>query len=166
MFSLSSKGNYGIAAILELAANYGNGLLHLKDIAQKRKIPKHYLVQLFNGLLKAGLLRSVRGNKGGYELNDDPANVSFLQVLEMLEGGIGLEISYPENDVVKKLFILIPTNIRVTDQLAVVTVFGRIDSYQIAWIAQLIRIVEFPPCRFKRYYDLTKSICHPGGSHL
>ncbi len=104
MFSLSSKGTYGIAAILELAANYGNGLLQLKDIAQKRKIPKHYLVQLFNGLLKAGLLRSVRGNKGGYELNDDPANVSFLHVLEMLEGGIELEISYPENDVVKELF--------------------------------------------------------------
>ncbi len=104
MFSLSSKGTYGIAAILELAANYGNGLLRLKDIAQKRKIPKHYLVQLFNGLLKAGLLRSVRGNKGGYELNDDPANVSFLHVLEMLEGGIELEISYPENDVVKELF--------------------------------------------------------------
>jgi Rrf2 family cysteine metabolism transcriptional repressor len=104
MFSLSSKATYGIAAILELAANYGNGLLRLKDIAQKRKIPKHYLVQLFNGLLKAGLLRSVRGNKGGYELNNDPANVSFLQVLEMLEGAIELEISYPENDAAKELF--------------------------------------------------------------
>ena len=104
MFSLSSKGNYGIAAILELAANYGNGLLQLKDIAQQRKIPKHYLVQLLNGLLKAGLVRSVRGNKGGYELNHDPANVSFLKVLEMLEGEIELEKSYPENDVVKELF--------------------------------------------------------------
>ncbi len=52
MFSLSSKGTYGIAAILELAANYGTGLLQLKDIAQQRKIPKHYLVQLLNGLLK------------------------------------------------------------------------------------------------------------------
>lgn len=41
MFSLSSKGTYGIAAILELAANYGTGLLQLKDIAQQRKIPKH-----------------------------------------------------------------------------------------------------------------------------
>jgi Rrf2 family cysteine metabolism transcriptional repressor len=104
MFSLSSKGNYGIAAILELAANYGNGLLHLKDIAQKRKIPKHYLVQLLNGLLKAGLVRSVRGNKGGYELNDDPANVSFLQVLEMLEGEMELGKSYLETDAVKELF--------------------------------------------------------------
>jgi len=104
MFSLSSKGNYGIAAILELAANCGNGLLQLKDIAQKRKIPKHYLVQLLNGLLKAGLVRSVRGNKGGYELNDDPANVSFLQVLEMLEGEMELGKSYPGNDAVKELF--------------------------------------------------------------
>jgi len=104
MFSLSSKGTYGIAAILELAANYGSGLLHLKDIAQKRKIPKHYLVQILNRLLKAGLVKSVRGNKGGYELNDDPANVSFLKVLEMLEGGTELGKSYPENDAVKELF--------------------------------------------------------------
>ncbi len=104
MFSLSSKGTYGIAAILELAANYGSVLLHLKDIAQKRKIPKHYLVQLLNGLLKAGLVRSVRGNKGGYELNDDPANVSFLQVLEMLEGEMELGKSYFETDAVKELF--------------------------------------------------------------
>ena len=104
MFSLSSRGNYGIAAILELAANYGSGLLQLKDIAQKRNIPKHYLVQLLNGLLKAGLVRSVRGNKGGYELNDAPANVSFLRVLEMLEGEIELGKSHPEDDAVKELF--------------------------------------------------------------
>jgi Rrf2 family cysteine metabolism transcriptional repressor len=104
MFSISSKGTYGIAAMLELAANYGNGLLRLKDIAQRRNIPKHYLVQLLNRLLKSGLVRSVRGNKGGYELNDDPANVSLLQVMEMLEGKIQLEKSYPGNDAVNNLF--------------------------------------------------------------
>jgi len=104
MFSISSKGTYGIAAMLELAANYGSGLLHLKDIAQRRNIPKHYLVQLLNRLLKSGLVRSVRGNKGGYELNNDPAKVSLLQVMEMLEGEIQLEKSYSGNDAVKELF--------------------------------------------------------------
>jgi DNA-binding IscR family transcriptional regulator len=49
-------------------------------------------------------VRSVRGNKGGYELNDDPANVSFLQVLEMLEGEMELGKSYLETDAVKELF--------------------------------------------------------------
>lgn len=105
MFSISTKGLYGIAAILELGANYGSGLTHLKDIAQKRKIPKHYLVQLLNGLSKAGLVRSVRGNKGGYELNIDPLNITFLQILEVLEGNIEMEKSYPGNDVIKELFI-------------------------------------------------------------
>jgi Rrf2 family cysteine metabolism transcriptional repressor len=105
MFSISRKGTYGIAAVLELATNYGSGLLHIKDIAQRRNIPKHYLVQLLNSLLKSGIVRSVRGNKGGYELNDDPANVSFLQVLEMLEGEIELEKSYPGNDAVEGLFL-------------------------------------------------------------
>ena len=129
MFSLSSKGTYGIAAILELAANYGCGLLQLKDIAQKRKIPKHYLVQLFNGLLKAGLLRSVRGNKGGYELNNDPANISFLQVLEMLEGAIELEISYPENDAVKELFKEAEIEIKKTFDISLAELLLRQQQY-------------------------------------
>ncbi|MFC1816553.1 RrF2 family transcriptional regulator [Thermodesulfobacteriota bacterium] len=103
MFYITSKGVYGISAILELADNYGNGLLQIKAIAQKRKIPKHYLVQLLNRLLKSGLIKSVRGNKGGYELNDDPGNISFLQVLELLEGAIELEKSYPSNDAIKEL---------------------------------------------------------------
>lgn len=105
MFSLSSKGTYGIAAVMELADNYGRGLLQLKDIAQKRNIPKLYLAQLLNRLLKSGLVRSVRGNKGGYALNADPSKVSFLKLLETLEGEIELDKSYPGNDAIKELFI-------------------------------------------------------------
>jgi Rrf2 family cysteine metabolism transcriptional repressor len=129
MFSLSSKGTYGIAAVLELAANYGNGLLHLKDIAQRREIPKHYLVQLLNRLLKSGFVRSVRGNKGGYELNDDPAKVSFLQVLEILEGEIELDISYPGNDAVKELFKRAETKIKKIFDVSLAELLLRQQQY-------------------------------------
>ncbi len=104
MFALTSKGNYGVAAALELAGNYGNGLLQLKDIAQKRNIPRDYLVQLLNRLSKAGIVRSVRGNNGGYMLNDHPENISFLRVLELLEGAIEFGSNYPEEGAVKELY--------------------------------------------------------------
>jgi len=112
MFALTSKGNYGVAAVLELAGNYGNGLLHIKDIAEKKKIPRHYLVQLLNRLLKAGIVKSVRGNNGGYMLNDRPENITVLQVLELLEGEIEFGSSYPAEGAVKELYRTIEDELR------------------------------------------------------
>ena len=77
-------------AILELGANYNNGLLQIKDIAARRAIPRHYLEQLLNRLLKTGLIKSIRGNKGGYQLGREPAVITFLQVIEALDGKIAL----------------------------------------------------------------------------
>lgn len=87
MLVVSSKVRYGTAALLELANNYGGKLLQSKVIAERRGIPANYLEQLLNLLTKAGIVRAVRGNKGGYELAEEPAKISFLQVLELLEGG-------------------------------------------------------------------------------
>jgi Rrf2 family transcriptional regulator, cysteine metabolism repressor len=90
MISISSKSRYGLTALLTLAEHYGRGLLQIRDIAARKEIPPQYLEQIFNRLLKAGIVRSVRGSKGGYELADDPARVSVLVVIEVLEGGIAL----------------------------------------------------------------------------
>lgn len=90
MISISSKSRYGLTALLALAEQYGRGLLQIRDIAARKEIPPQYLEQIFNRLLKAGVVRSVRGSKGGYELADDPARVSVLAVIEVLEGGIAL----------------------------------------------------------------------------
>ena len=46
----------------------------------------------------------MRGIKGGYELNEHPANISFLQVLELLEGELQLTKSYPGEDAIRELF--------------------------------------------------------------
>ncbi len=77
MFSITSKAHYGIAATIELAHRYGNGVTQIKDIAERREIPKNYLEQIFNRLTKHGIIKSVRGKKGGYLLADDPALVSI-----------------------------------------------------------------------------------------
>jgi Rrf2 family protein len=87
MIVLSSKVRYGTAALLELANNYGGNLLQSKVIAERRGIPPNYLEQLLRLLTRAGIVRAVRGNRGGYELAKDPTNISFHAVLKLLEGG-------------------------------------------------------------------------------
>ena len=91
MFSLSAKAHYGLAAMLDLADNFGKNLVQIKQIVDQRAIPKNYLEQIFNRLGKNGLVKSIRGNKGGYELADSPQNVTVFSILEALEGP--LEIS-------------------------------------------------------------------------
>jgi len=88
MLTLTTKSHYGIAALVELARHYNNGLVQIKDIVEHQDIPKNYLEQLLNQLQKAGLVKSVRGIKGGYELSSPPDQILLLDILETLEGKI------------------------------------------------------------------------------
>ena len=88
MLVLSSKVKYAIAALMELVDYYEKGLVQSKVIAERRSIPPNYLEQLLNQLTRAGIVRAVRGSKGGYELAMPPEDVTFLQVCEVMEGGL------------------------------------------------------------------------------
>lgn len=88
MLVLSSKVRYGMAALMELVNYYGKGLVQTKVIAERRHIPPNYLEQLLNQLTRAGIVRALRGSKGGYELAVNPAEITFLQVWEIMEGGL------------------------------------------------------------------------------
>ncbi len=88
MLSISAKTRYGLIAMFELAKNQGNGILQIKTIAERTGIPKYYLEQIFNRLVHHGLIKSVRGNKGGYQLATAPSQITLLQVIEILEGGV------------------------------------------------------------------------------
>lgn len=88
MMRLSTRGRYGLRAAYELAAHYGKGPLSLKTIAEKEEISEHYLEQLMGALRKAGLVTSVRGAQGGYELVRHPAEISVGDVIRALEGPI------------------------------------------------------------------------------
>ena len=90
MFSLSAKAHYGLAAMLDLADNFGKDRLQIKQIVEQRGIPKNYLEQIFNRLVKAGLVKSVRGNRGGYELAGSPRNLAVFSILEALEGPLDI----------------------------------------------------------------------------
>ena len=83
---LSTRGNYGVRAVYELACNYGNGLVQIKQISERQDIPLKYLEQLLHRLKRSGIIESVRGPSGGYVLTDDPANLSIGDVFKVLEG--------------------------------------------------------------------------------
>jgi len=85
---LSTRTRYGIRAILELAENYGNGPLQLRIIARDQGVSVKYLEQLMAMLKAAGIVRSVRGSKGGYILAKPPGQVKVSECFQCLEGSI------------------------------------------------------------------------------
>lgn len=85
---ISSRGEYGVRAMFDLAQNYGDGPIPLKIIAERQEVSEHYLEQLMASLRKAGLVASVRGAQGGYELNGLPENITIGDVVRALEGPV------------------------------------------------------------------------------
>jgi len=73
---VSTRSDYGLRALIELAGHYGRGPLQSSEIALRRHIRK------------AGFIRSVRGPAGGHELVRDPAQVNVREVIEALEGSL------------------------------------------------------------------------------
>ena len=85
---LSTKGRYGIKAMLDLAVYGADGHIALKSIAERQQISGNYLEQLIAALRKAGLVKSVRGAQGGYTLAHDPREITVGQILRALEGSL------------------------------------------------------------------------------
>ncbi|MEW5977941.1 MAG: Rrf2 family transcriptional regulator [Acidobacteriota bacterium] len=85
---ISTKGEYGLLAILDLALHVGQGPVQSFQVAERQRIPKQYLDQLMLALKKAGLIESSRGRQGGYQLAKPSRTISLLEVLEALEGPI------------------------------------------------------------------------------
>ncbi|MHB1653409.1 MAG: RrF2 family transcriptional regulator [Desulfitobacteriaceae bacterium] len=85
---LSTRGRYGVKAMFDLAMHTGEGPISLKSIAERQDISEHYLEQLFAGLRKSGLVKSVRGAQGGYILSREPSKVKIGDIIRVLEGPI------------------------------------------------------------------------------
>lgn len=83
---LSTKGRYGLRAILDIAVNGGEEAVAISSISERQKITVSYLEQLIAKLKRAGLVVSVRGAQGGYLLARPAAEISVGDVLRALEG--------------------------------------------------------------------------------
>src|SRR5437588_11601488 len=83
---LTMKGDYGLRAMLDMAMYYGQGPIESADIARRQYIPEQYLDQILMALRKEGLVKSVRGPKGGHMLAKSLSQITMAQVMQALEG--------------------------------------------------------------------------------
>ena len=89
VISITSKSPYALQALAELGSTGGETPVPLGELARRRDIPVQFLEQLFATLRRAGLLRSQRGVKGGYAFARPPAEITVLEVVELLDGPLG-----------------------------------------------------------------------------
>ncbi|MBA3438056.1 MAG: Rrf2 family transcriptional regulator [Actinomycetota bacterium] len=89
MLAISSKSPYAVRALSELARRGSDQPVPIGEIARARDIPVQFLEGLFATLRRAGVLQSHRGVKGGYLFAREPADVTVLEVVELLEGELG-----------------------------------------------------------------------------
>ena len=85
---VSTQGDYGVRALVELANHYGEGPMQSSIIAARQEVPEPYLDQLLTTLRRAGFIRSVRGPQGGHALIRAPDEVKLSEVMEALEGSL------------------------------------------------------------------------------
>lgn len=85
---LSTKGRYGLRAVLDLALHSQDEVVPLSEIALRQNISISYLEQLISKLRKAGIVKSIRGAQGGYLLAKDPNKLSIGEILRALEGNL------------------------------------------------------------------------------
>jgi len=83
---VSTKGRYGLRAMVDLAIHSSEGHVALNAVAERQDISVSYLEQVFSTLRKAGLVKSVKGAQGGYMMAMRPSQMTVGMILRALEG--------------------------------------------------------------------------------
>ncbi|MBR6418989.1 MAG: Rrf2 family transcriptional regulator [Oscillospiraceae bacterium] len=131
---ISTKGRYALRMLLELAAHQDDGFISLKEISEHQDISKKYLEQIVPMLNKSGILRTNRGNRGGYMLAKSPRECSVGDVLRATEGSLAPVtcLEYDVNDCPRAgfcptLFVWEGLNKAVTEYLDGITLQDILD---------------------------------------
>jgi Rrf2 family protein len=90
MISITTKSPYALNALVELYRQRGSGPVPIAELARRRQIPVQFLEHLFATLRRAGILSSQRGVKGGYSFARAPEEVTVLELVELLDGPLGV----------------------------------------------------------------------------
>jgi Rrf2 family protein len=91
VISITTKSPYALRALAELGRSGGDAPVPIGELARRRDIPVQFLEQLFAVLRRAGVLRSQRGVKGGYSFARTPAQITVLELVELLDGPLGAD---------------------------------------------------------------------------
>lgn len=85
---VSTRGEYGVRAMVALARNYGEGPMSITAVSRESSVPYAYLEQLIVPLRRAGLVASKRGAQGGYVLTREPSEIRVGEVYRVMEGPV------------------------------------------------------------------------------
>ena len=82
---ISTKGRYALRVMIDLAEHRAEDFISLKDIAQRQEISEKYLESIIRMLVKAKVLESLRGKRGGYRLKKSPDQYTVGSILRLTE---------------------------------------------------------------------------------
>ena len=99
---LSTRGRYTTKAIVDLALNYTKGPALLREIAERQGISQRYLGQLIIPLAEAGLVKGIRGRRGGFILAKPPEEITLNEVISISEGKISFEECVDKPEICEK----------------------------------------------------------------
>jgi Rrf2 family protein len=88
--NISTRGRYGLRALLEIAVQSDQGPITVRDISRKQQMSVSYLEQILHRLKKAGIVKSIRGAKGGYVLARRGEQITVNQIINALDGPISI----------------------------------------------------------------------------
>ncbi len=91
---LSHAAKYAVYALVHMAAREDNALRISRAIAQAEGIPDLYLMKVLRPLVTQGILRSIKGPNGGYNLAKSPREITLLDVIEAVDGPIQGHVSF------------------------------------------------------------------------
>lgn len=83
---ISTKGRYGLSILLDLAIHESGSPRLIRDISRSQQISEKYISRLIVTLRRAGMVRSIRGAKGGFRSSCKPAELTLLEIIEVMEG--------------------------------------------------------------------------------
>ena len=87
---ISTKGRYGLRILLDLALHDSETPRLIRDIAESQQISEKYISRLIIDLRRAGMVRSIRGAKGGFRIARQPEQITLLDVVEVMEGALSI----------------------------------------------------------------------------
>ncbi len=87
---LSQKARYALHALIVLAEHSGDAPMQIAEVAQEARVPRKFLEQILLDLKKRGIVKSTRGRSGGYLLGKAPRDISFADVIRVMDGPLAL----------------------------------------------------------------------------
>ena len=88
---ITRETDYAVRCVLYLA-RASDSVSVVDDIAREMEIPKSFLAKILQKLAKAGIVKSIRGVKGGFRLSQKPERLNLLQIIETTQGQLSLNV--------------------------------------------------------------------------